>query len=186
MTLQCGLKNVSLCIREDTLLLETCLSEMFYLVKTSNSYCQTLFWEKVTHKISLQTNCIENIGEIKQRFDIIYDFYLQIRTTPFFVSKMYKSLDDEQRAFFSKMDQCFSKVYYNQKGVLTLAKTHISKVIIDDEFTTNVHFNDLISYDNVQSTYTNDIFLKQYVGPKKTIKPKVAAFLKGTLLDRHL
>ena len=166
MTLYLRLKNVTVCIKEDILLLETCLSEMFYLLKSTNDYCKTLYWEKVTYKMSQQTHSMENIGEIKERFDIIYAFYLRIRTTPFFLSKMYKNLNDDERIFFTRMHQCFNKIYYDKNGALNLIKKNISRILLDEEFNTVIYFNDSISYEIVQSSYTNAIFSKRYDSQK--------------------
>ena len=166
MTLYLRLKNVTVCIKEDILLLETCLSEMFYLLKSTNDYCKTLYWEKVTYKMSQQTHSMENIGEIKERFDIIYAFYLRIRTTPFFLSKMYKNLNDDERIFFTRMHQCFNKIYYDKNGALNLIKKNISRILLDEEFNTGIYFNDSISYEIVQSSYTNAIFSKRYDSQK--------------------
>lgn len=168
MTLYLRLKNVSVCIKEDILLLETCLSEMFYLLKNKNDYCKTLYWEKVTHKMSLQTNCLENIGEIKERFDIIYAFHQRIKSTPFFLTKMYNNFNDDQRVFFNKMDQCFNKIYYDANGVLNLRNNNISKILIEEEFSPVIYFNDLISYETVQSSYTNALFTKRYSRQQKS------------------
>ena len=119
--------------------------------------------------MSLQTNCIENIDEIKKRFDIIYAFYQKIKCRPFFLTKMYNRFDGDQKVFFAKIYHCFNKIYYETNGGLNLRKRNTSQFLIKEEFSPVIYFNNLIFYETVQSSYTNALFTKRYSSQRKPL-----------------
>lgn len=118
MPAQTKLKRKSTSLNEDVLLLEVCLENLDCLHNLENSCYKSLFWKTVTDVLSKCSDYYKNTRQIRDRFKRIYSYYIKIKNTPFFDSKLNSNEKDSH--FFKVMDECFSKIYYNKSGILTL------------------------------------------------------------------
>lgn len=112
------LKRKSTSLSEDILLLEVCVENFDCLLNLKNSCYKSLFWKTVTGYLSQCSDYYKNTRQIRDRFKRLYIYYTKIKNLPFFYSKIHSN--DIDADFFKAMNECFSKIYYNKYGILTL------------------------------------------------------------------
>lgn len=132
-------KNTSLA--DDMLLLETCLENIDCLAHLEKHCYKSVFWKAVSENVIKKSENFKTTRQIRDRFKRIYVYYTKIRNIPQFLSTL--STEQKEFWFFQKMHKCFTKVYYNENGTLSLISSNVKNTKKDEEWR-----NSLMEYPN--------------------------------------
>lgn len=121
--------------KEDIILLTICINQLPCLKKLRSSSYKGLFWKNVSLDFNIQTNSTRPVRQIRNRFKSMHEYYLKMKSTPFFESKLHEAkYMTEEIVFFQTLSQCFTQMYYDGKGVLN-ARTQEHKEDLNEEMT---------------------------------------------------
>lgn len=105
--------------KEDIILLKICVSHLPCLKKLRSSSYKGLFWKNVSLDFNNQTNSSRPVRQIRNRFKSMHEYYLKMKNTAFLESKLHEAkYITEEVVFFQTLSQCFTQMYYDDKGVL--------------------------------------------------------------------
>lgn len=135
MAYQGKIKRKVVTQKEDIILLKICISQLPCLQKLRSSSYKGLFWKNVSFDFNKQTNSSRPVRQIRNRFKSMHEYYLKMKNTPFLESKLHKAkYMTEEIEFFQTLSQCFTQMYYDDKGVLN-STTQEHKDVHNEEMT---------------------------------------------------
>lgn len=115
---------------DDMLLLETCLQNIDCLAHIESQCYKSLFWKTVTEHVIKKSENLKTTRQIRDRFKRIYIYYTKIKNIPQFLSTL--STEQNEFSFFQKMHKCFTKMYYNESGTLSLISSNCVNTIKEE------------------------------------------------------
>lgn len=115
---------------DDMLLLDTCLDNIDYLAHMERYCYKSPFWKAVTKHVVQKSENLKTTRQIRDRFKRIYVYYNKIKNIPQLWSTL--STEHKEFCFFQKMHKCFTKVYYNESGTLSLISSNVQTTVNDE------------------------------------------------------
>lgn len=125
MPLNTTIKRKKTSLADDIILLETCLDNIDCLAHLRNHCYKSLFWKTVTDTVNQKSENFKNIRQVRDRFKRIYLYYTKIKDKH--QCLLTNPSDQKELWFFQKMHECFTRVYYNESGILSLISNTVAK-----------------------------------------------------------
>lgn len=144
--------------QEDIILLNVCINLLPCLESLGNSSYKGVFWKNVCKNFNKQTQSNRAVRQIRNRFKSMYEYYLKLKKSNFFESHELKSENlTEEDVFFQALLECFSQIYYDERGILNHRVQKTEKIEYKTK-TMSSTLDELLSKskDNTQNNYTTD------------------------------
>lgn len=135
MTYQGKIKRKVVTQKEDIILLKICINQLPCLNKLHSSLYKGLFWKNVLIDFNKKTNSTRKVRQIRNRFKSMHEYYIKMKNSSLFESRLQeKKYITEEIVFFQTLSQCFSQMYYDDKGILK-SRTQKDKEEQNEEMT---------------------------------------------------
>lgn len=135
MTYQGKIKRKVVTQKEDIILLKICINQLPCLNKLHSSLYKGLFWKNVLIDFNKKTNSTRTVRQIRNRFKSMHEYYIKMKNSSLFEIKLQeKKYITEEIVFFQTLSQCFSQMYYDDKGILK-SRTQKDKEEQNEEMT---------------------------------------------------